>query len=93
MFFSRNGLVHDHPMPVGTAVSGHYYCTHLQDKVRPGFCHKKPELLQDIATPHCHCGVQNLVQQWGLKVLAHPPYFPDLAPCDYWLCARLKKCR
>jgi len=100
MFFSQNGLVHDHPMPVGTAVIGHYYCTHLQDKVRTGFCRKKkPELLehcvillQDIAIPHCHHDVQNLVQQWGLNVLAHPPYFPDLTPCDYWFCACVKKC-
>jgi len=41
LFFSRNGLVHDHPMPIGTAVSGHY-CLHLQYKVRLGFHCKKP---------------------------------------------------
>jgi hypothetical protein len=61
MFFSQNGLVLDHPMPIGTAGSGHYYCIHLQYKVRSGFHCKRPELhehcvilLQDIATPHCH---------------------------------------
>jgi hypothetical protein len=75
MFFSRNGLVHDHPMPVGTAVSGHYYCIHFQYKVRPGFRCTEPELLehyvillQDIATPHCHHDVRNFVQQWGWEV-------------------------
>jgi hypothetical protein len=26
-------------------------------------------LLQDDATPHHHCDVQNLVQQWGWEVL------------------------
>jgi len=29
-FFSQNGLVHDHPMPIGTAFYGHYYCLHLR---------------------------------------------------------------
>jgi hypothetical protein len=24
-------------------------------------------------------------------VLAHPPYSPDLAPCDYWLFSRVKE--
>jgi histone-lysine N-methyltransferase SETMAR len=63
----------------------------LQDKVRLALRHKQPELLkcgaillQDNATPHRHRDVQNLVQRWGWKVSAHPPYSPDLAPCDYW---------
>jgi transposase len=48
-------------------------------------------LLQDNAMPHRHHYVQNLVQQWGWEVLAHPPYFPDLATCDYWLFAHVKE--
>ena len=28
---------------------------------------------------------------WGWEVLAHPPYSPDLAPCDYWLFACVKE--
>jgi hypothetical protein len=72
MFFSRNGLVLDNPMLVGTTVNGTYYCSLLQDKVRPALRRKQPELrehgailLQDNATPHRHCDVQNLVQRWG----------------------------
>jgi hypothetical protein len=30
MFFSRNGLVLDHPVPVGTTVNDLYYCSVLQ---------------------------------------------------------------
>jgi hypothetical protein len=59
MFFSRNGLVLDHPVSVGTTVNGRYYCSLLQHKVRPVLRHKQPELLercaillQDNATPH-----------------------------------------
>jgi hypothetical protein len=68
MFFSQNGLVLDHPVPVGTMVSGPYYCSLLQDKVKPALHCKQPELLecgailfQDNATPHRHRDVRNLV--------------------------------
>ena len=27
----------------------------------------------------------------GLDVLDHPPYSPDLSPCDFWLLPRLKE--
>jgi histone-lysine N-methyltransferase SETMAR len=98
MFFSRHGLVLDHPVPVGTTVNGPYYCSLLQHKVRPALRRKQPELLergaillQDNATPHRHRDVQKLVQHWGWEVLAHPPYSPELALCDYWLLSRVKE--
>jgi hypothetical protein len=34
LFFSQNGLVLYHLKPIGMTVSGKYYCTLLQDKVR-----------------------------------------------------------
>jgi len=62
MFFSRNGLVHDHPVPIGMTVNGQYYCTPLQDEVRRSLHSQQSEpvehgviLLQDNATPHRHC--------------------------------------
>jgi len=39
-------------------------------------------LLQDQATSHSHCDMQNLVQWWDWEVLEHPPNSPDLTPCD-----------
>ena len=27
----------------------------------------------------------------GIKTVPHPPYSPDLAPCDFWLFPKLKK--
>jgi hypothetical protein len=72
MFFSRNGLVLDHPVPIGMMVNGQYYYALLQDKVRPAVNRKQPELLEhgvillhDNATPHHHHDVQNLVQHWA----------------------------
>ena len=27
----------------------------------------------------------------GIKIVTHPPYRPDLAPCDFWLFPKLKE--
>ena len=29
----------------------------------------------------------------GIKTVAHPPYNPDLAPCDFWLFPKIRGCR
>ena len=29
----------------------------------------------------------------GIKTVPHPPYNPDLAPCDFWLFPKLRGCR
>ena len=29
----------------------------------------------------------------GIKTVPHPPYSPDLAPCNFWLFAKLTGCR
>ena len=28
-----------------------------------------------------------------IKTVAHPPYCPDIAPCDFWLFPKLRGCR
>ena len=28
----------------------------------------------------------------GIKTVPHPPYSPDLAPCDFWLFPKLRGC-
>ena len=29
----------------------------------------------------------------GIKTVPHPPYSPDIAPCDFWLFPKLRDCR
>ena len=29
----------------------------------------------------------------GIKTVRHPPYSPDLGPCDIWLFPKLRGCR
>jgi hypothetical protein len=68
----QNGLVLDHSMPICMMDNDQYYCTLMQYKVRLAVHHKQPKrmkhgviLLQDNATPHRYCDVQNLVQHLG----------------------------
>ena len=35
--------------------------------------------------------VQEYLKESGLDVLDHPPFSPDLSPCDFWLFPRLKE--
>ena len=28
-----------------------------------------------------------------IKTVSHPPYSPDLGPCDFWLFPKLRGCR
>jgi len=59
MYFGRNGLVLDHPVPVCTTVNGQYYCALLQRNLRRALRCGQPELfergvilLHDNATSH-----------------------------------------
>ena len=49
------------------------------------------KLLHDNAPAHKSATVQEYLKESGLDVLDHPPYSPDLSPCDFWLFPRLKE--
>ena len=37
--------------------------------------------------------VTDYLTKMGIKTVPHPPYSPDLAPCDFWLFPKLRGCR
>ena len=49
------------------------------------------KLLHDNAPAHKSATVQEYLKESGLDVLDHPPYSPDLSPCDFLLFPRLKE--
>ena len=63
------------------------------------FRRKRPELFesgqwhfhQDNAPVHKSILVTDYLTQMGIKTVPHPPYSPDLAPCDFWLFPKLKE--
>jgi histone-lysine N-methyltransferase SETMAR len=53
---------------------------------------RNEQLLQhDNARPHTNAATRDAIQRLEFSVLPHPPYSPDLAPCDFHLFPKLKK--
>ena len=48
---------------------------------------------QDNAPVHNSILVTDYLNKMGIKTLQHPPYSRDLAPCDFWLFPKLRRCR
>jgi len=47
-------------------------------------------LHQDIAPAHNALSVKKFLANKSITVLEHPPYSPDLAPCDFCLFPKIK---
>jgi hypothetical protein len=48
-------------------------------------------LLQDNAPPHTAALTQLKLEQLRWKTLEHPPYSPDLSPCDFHVFGPIKR--
>ncbi|PSN39634.1 hypothetical protein C0J52_27943 [Blattella germanica] len=44
-------------------------------------------------TARCHtaAAVRDLMRRWQWEILEHPPYSPDMSPCDYDLLSKVKE--
>ena len=98
IFFDSKGPVLQTPVPKGSSVTGKFYresvLTQLVDfyqKRRPRTGVRGIKLLHDNAPAHKSATVQEYLKESGLDVLDHPPYSPDLSPCDFCLFPRLKE--
>ena len=83
-------------------LSGHSHWPILQEsvlkKVKEFYNKKRPSkgwsgvhLLNDNASSYKCEVVKSFLASEKVKVLNHPPYSPDLSPCDFFLFPRLKK--
>ena len=61
------------------------------NKKRPSKGWSGVHLLHDNASSHKCEVVKSFLASEKVKVLNHPPYSPDLSPCDFFLFPRLKK--
>ena len=98
IFFDSKGPVLQIPVPKGSSVTGKFYresvLTQLVDfyqkrRLRTGV--RGIKLLHDNAPAHKSATAQEYLKESGLDVLDHPPYSPDLSPCDFLLFPRLKE--
>ena len=52
---------------------------------------KNPIILHDNARSHTAAVVTDLLCIWQWEILEHPPYSPDMSPCDYNLFPKVKE--
>ncbi|GBL94268.1 Histone-lysine N-methyltransferase SETMAR [Araneus ventricosus] len=83
-------------LPRGSTVNAVTYCVTLT-KLRRAIRDKRSatnqsiRLLHDNARPHVSLPVREKWQVYGLEVLEHPQYSPDLGPSDFHLFGPMKK--
>lgn len=97
IFFDGNGVVVRFPVPKGKSVTGNMYANDILPKVFKHYETQRPrtgtrgiKLLHDNAPAHTSRVVTEYLRTNKLETLPHPPYSPDLAPCDFWLFPKLK---
>ena len=98
IFFNSSEPVVQVPCPCGHTVTGRFYQNSVLKKVKELYNKKRPSkgwsgvhLLHDNASSHKCEAVKSFLASGKVKVLNHPPYSPDLSPCDLFLFPRLKK--
>ena len=87
-----------HWVPTGQTVNKEYYVEVLRE-FRKRFRRKWPALFksgqwhfqQDNVPVHNSILVTDYLTKMGIKIARHPPYSPDLAPCDFWLFPKFKE--
>ena len=98
--FDSTGIIYMHWIPIGQTVNKEYYVKFLREFSKR-FCRNRPALFksgqwhfqQDNAPVHNSILVTDYLTKIGIKTVHHPPYSPDLAPCDFWLFPKLRSCR
>ena len=92
VFFSTQGVVAIDILPAKTSVTATYYTEVVLRKVIETICEQRPTvgcsrtlMLHDNSAPHKAKVTTTFLEEREIRVLAHPAYSPDLAPCDFWL--------
>lgn len=97
VFFDIYGIVHREFVPQGQNINAEFYCEVLK-RLREDIRRKRPSLWQnqnwvlqhDNAPAHNALRTRELLSRMGTTVAPHPPYSPDLAPCDFYLFPKMK---
>ncbi|XP_023213374.1 histone-lysine N-methyltransferase SETMAR-like [Centruroides sculpturatus] len=95
-FFDYKGPLLIDFLEHGATINAQQYMETLQ-KLKHAFKSKHPGmltdniiLLQDNAYPHVAKVVSTMLQKFRWEALTHPPYSPDLSPCDFHIFGALK---
>ena len=94
-FFDSRSIVHKEFVPPGQTVN-HAFYKDVLERLR-----KRVQLVRrdiaddwvlqhDNAPAHTVLSIREFLSKKNIPVLPHPPYSPDLAPCDFYLFPKLK---
>lgn len=96
-FYDSKGIIHHEFAPEGQTVNAQFYLSVLERlikrirRVRPEYSAPGSWfLLHDNAPSHRAVLIQEFLARKQVCVLNHPPYSPDMSPCDYFLFPKLK---
>ena len=96
-FFAKLGHVVTMPLEDRKTVTADWYVNHSLPKVFQARSKRRPRtgvrgllLYYDNASPHAATVTLDFLSVSDLQLLTHPPYSPDLAPCDLFLFLSVK---
>ena len=97
-FFDSTGMIYMLWVPTEQIVNKEYFVEVLRE-FRKRFRRKRPSLFksgqrhfhQDNAPVHNSILVTDYLTKMGIKTVPHPPYSPDIVPCDFWLFPKLEE--
>ena len=80
------------PLKKGNTIDNIYYIENclspafeLIKRQRVSYGLRGIKLLLDNAKSHIHFNVSKFIESNVVIEIDHPPYSPDLGPCDFWL--------
>jgi histone-lysine N-methyltransferase SETMAR len=82
----KNGVAFWHLCPEGQTVTAEVYRDFLSGHMEQWMAEKsirKPILLHDNARPHKAVLVRDYLASQNIETWCHPPYSPDVHPCDF----------
>ncbi|KAI6657315.1 Transposase [Oopsacas minuta] len=96
-FFDDLGPVAQIPVLKGQTLTGQFYADMVLPEVEKYYLKRRPKtgtrglkVLHDNARLHKSFAVRKKLKDTGMHEVPHPPYSPDIAPCDFWLLRKLK---
>ena len=89
-FFDSRGIVHKEFVPPGQTVN-HAFYKDVLERLRKWVQRVRTDIADDWvlhhdnAPAHTAHSVREFLAKKNIPVFPHPPYSPDLAPCDFYL--------
>jgi hypothetical protein len=92
VIFSGSGLITFNDLPKGQNLNSQYLSGVIFGEIRDGLLSiTQKNGLEEMMIHMDNCKVHHskkttaLLQELQVTRLPHPPYFPDISPCDFWV--------